>query len=242
MKEKDPKKRQNMKRVWERYCTAAFNYTNKLGQQQFESASKYYDRNYGKLLPDDKHAKILDIGSGAGHFLYYLKQKGYGNYWGIDISPEMVQFVKLNITERIENADVFDFLKDRKSMYDVIIGNDLIEHISKERILDLLDLIYLSLKPKGRVILKTPNMCAPFALSARYLDFTHEVGFTEHSLTAVLIIANFQHVNIFPTSQRFSSLRLMMMRLLYFIFGGVGAPKCFTSNIIGMGIKPANSR
>lgn len=219
---------------------------------------------YSEVLPSDKQAKILDIGCGPGHFLYYLKREGYSNFWGIDVSSYIVDFVKKNASERVEQADIFQFLKNSKDEYDIIIGNDLIEHIPKERILDLLTLIHSALKPGGRVILKTPNMGSPFALLARYLDFTHSIGFTEHSLAEVLTVANFQQAAILPGSYRFSmlfrhftrqtllhlpgnlawgiqvSIFEMLVRYLYRL-SGRDAPKCLSKNIIGTGIKLENT-
>lgn len=196
MAEKLPNKRQNMQQLWDRYCTDHFSNANKLDEQEFERTAKGYERVYSELLPQHKQAEILDIGCGAGHFLFYLKQKGYTNYWGIDISPDQVEFVRQNITERVEIADAFDFLKEKSNQFDAIIGNDIIEHIHKDQTLSLLNLVYSSLKLGGRCIFKTGNMSAPFPGELRYVDFTHETGFTEISLRQVLKAANFVDVRV----------------------------------------------
>jgi cyclopropane fatty-acyl-phospholipid synthase-like methyltransferase len=184
--------------VWERYITTCFNVKNKFTKEEFEEYARNCDRVYSKLLPQNKEANILDVGCGAGHFLYYLEQKGYTNYYGIDISPEQMEFVKNNITERVEVADVFDFLKMKSNQFDAIIANDIIEHIPRDQTLHFLNLVYSSLKLKGRCMLKTVNMNAPFPAELRYIDFTHETGFTEISLAQILKIANFVDVRAFP--------------------------------------------
>ncbi|UCG55028.1 MAG: class I SAM-dependent methyltransferase [Dehalococcoidia bacterium] len=178
-----------------------------LDAHSYESAAILYHQIYCNLLPRDKQAKVLDIGCGGGHFLYYLHREGYTNFLGIDISPYIVNFVKNNICERIEQADIFQFLKTKKNEYDIIVGNELVEHIPKGQIINMLELIHSALKSGGRVILKTPNMGAPFAIYARYLDFTHSIGFTEYSLAEILTVAGFQQVAIFPASRRFSLIR-----------------------------------
>ena len=45
---------------------------------------------------------------------------------------------------------------------------------------------------------KVENMASLTAISKRYDDFTHEIGFTEHSLSQVLTIAGFDEVRIRP--------------------------------------------
>jgi hypothetical protein len=52
--------------------------------------------------------------------------------------------------------------------------------------------MFNTLKPGGKVFIKTPNMENPFNLRSRYMDFSHEVGFTEHSLYEVLSTAGFR--------------------------------------------------
>jgi 2-polyprenyl-3-methyl-5-hydroxy-6-metoxy-1,4-benzoquinol methylase len=224
--------------VWERFLTTCFNVQNKLTKEEFENYARNCDRVYSKLLPQNKEAKILDVGCGAGHFLYYLEQKGYTNYHGIDISSELVEFVKNNITERVEIGDLFDFLRNEEHQFDAIICNDIIEHIPKDKTLRLLKLVYSSLKLNGRCIFKTGNMSAPFPVRLRYTDFTHETGFTEISLAQVLKITNFVNVRVFPApSGRLSRLIWPLRQfLVYILLLGVyiNSPSVL---IIGTGIR-----
>ncbi|KAF5438174.1 hypothetical protein C5S35_00375, partial [Candidatus Methanophagaceae archaeon] len=37
----------------------------------------------------------------------------------------------------------------------------------------------------------------PFSLKARYIDFTHEIGYDEISLFQILKISNFREINIY---------------------------------------------
>jgi len=230
-----------VKQVWDKYCSTGFSYANKLDQQEFAQFAKNIKRLYGQLLPQDKTANILDVGCGAGHFLYYLQQEGYTNYYGIDISSEQVEFCKAYVTEKVELADVFEFLKDKIQRYDSIVANDLIEHIPREYILEFLNLSYQALRLGGVIILKTGNMSAPGALSLRYIDFTHETGFTERSLAQVLRLANFKKVKVLPTpyTKKVAVPYAILhagVRFLYRIFGA-GCPECLTSLIVGIGTR-----
>jgi 2-polyprenyl-3-methyl-5-hydroxy-6-metoxy-1,4-benzoquinol methylase len=228
-----------MEQIWDTYRSTTFNAVNNLNKEEFESISKYYNRIYGKLLPTDKMLKILDMGCGAGHFLYYLDKMGYKNYNGIDISLDQVEFVKTNITEKVEIADAFNYLSDMKEKYDLIVCNDLIEHIRKERLIEIVELMNGALKPNGMVILKTPNMSAPFASISRYIDITHEIGFTEESLTQLLKIGGFQRVDIYPKMGDNGIKRRLSwvgLKLIYLICGRT-PPNVLAPNLIELGFK-----
>ena len=163
----------------------------------YERMSYCYEYWYSKFLPINKNSKILDIGCGMGHFIHFLKKKGFTNYLGIDISPEQVEFVKKFVTDKVLLADAFKFLKDVENEYDVIVMNDVLEHIPKSHIVNLLMLVRKALKGNGVVFIKTVNAANPFNLRGRYIDFTHEVAFTEHSLVQVLKMAGFRVIALF---------------------------------------------
>jgi cyclopropane fatty-acyl-phospholipid synthase-like methyltransferase len=187
------------KELHERYFESIFSRSNILSKEEFESASINYEREYEELLPKNKNAKILDLGCGTGHFLYFLQKNGFKNYIGIDISDQQISSCKENISKSVEVFDAFEFLKDKEGRYDVIVANDFLEHILKERVIELVKLINHSLKSGGKFIMKTPNMSNPFVLDLRYKDFTHEIGFTEKSLYQVLSVADFKSIQIYPS-------------------------------------------
>jgi 2-polyprenyl-3-methyl-5-hydroxy-6-metoxy-1,4-benzoquinol methylase len=232
-------KRESLKNeVWEKYLTTCYKFRNKLTQRDFENYASICDRAYRKLLPQNKQARILDIGCGTGHFLYYLEKIGYTNHYGIDISPEQVEFVKNNITQRAETADVFEYLKAKNDQFDAIVGNDIIAHIPKDSTLSFLNLIYSSLKPNGKCILRTDNMDMPFPVKLRYVDFTIQTGYTESSFAQILRIAKFDDVRVFPFPLRRSSKVVWTLRkfFVYKLLLGVSFNSP-SGAIIGIGIK-----
>lgn len=79
-------------------------------KKQFPTWKKYF----GRFLPKDKNAKIIDVGCGNGSFVWWLRQIGYQNVEGIDISKEQVESAsKLNI-KNIFQADLREFLNNKK--------------------------------------------------------------------------------------------------------------------------------
>lgn len=210
--------------------------------KQYREMARCYKLWYGPFLPKDKSARILDIGCGMGHFLYFLKKEGYSNILGIDISKEQVYFVKKYITENVIEADAFDFLANNQSKFDVIVLNDFLEHIPKANILYFLSLVYRALKEDGRIFIKTVNAANPFNLRGRYMDFTHEVAFTEQSLTQVLRASGFKIVAMFGdhcpgrgVKNRLNSIvRRIFLYMLkrIFILQGIPPPNILEKNII----------
>jgi len=59
----------------------------------------YYEAEVKALLPEDKSAKIVDIGSGYGHLLRYLKELGYLHIGAVDSSEKLIQEVKSYLLE-----------------------------------------------------------------------------------------------------------------------------------------------
>src|SRR2546430_15980279 len=52
------------------------------------SVRAYFDQHLGPHLPADRGAAILDVGCGFGGLLMHLRDRGYTNLSGVDVSPE----------------------------------------------------------------------------------------------------------------------------------------------------------
>lgn len=190
------------KKLFIEYFNAVYSRSNTLVAEEYEKSACEFDLCYGDFLPDEKKAPILDIGCGTGHFLFYLNKKGYSNFLGIDISESQIQFCRDKITPNVKVSDAFEFLSGKINAYNTISANDVVEHITKERVITFLELVHKALNHGGVLLLKLPNMSNPFALDSRYRDFTHECGFTEKSIYQVLYVAGFRDIRIYPSQTR----------------------------------------
>ena len=206
------------KKPFVEYFDSVYAPSNVLNLKDYKNSVSIFDVDYGNFLPANKDARILDIGCGAGHFLYYLKKRGYTHFLGIDLSPGQIEFCKKNITPNVELADAFKLLADKENNYDAISANDLLEHIPKEKVITFLEMIYRSLKPAGILLIKLPNMSNPFALDSRYRDFTHECGFTEKSIYQVLYVAGFRDICIYKPQTHIRSVRFYLSKILVSLF------------------------
>jgi len=79
------------------------------------------------LISKGSDARILDAGCGKGAFLRVLKEKGFKNIFGIEISKNLAEYCK-RITENIVCGDFLRYNFAYK--YDVIIGNPPYAHFN----------------------------------------------------------------------------------------------------------------
>ena len=187
-------------------------------------------------------------GGGMGHFLNFAVKAGYTNVIGCDSSKECIEFCKKR-NFNVVYDDIFNFLRGKENCYDVIIFNDVIEHLYKDEIIDILDLIYAALRPKGVVLIKTPNMANPWVSTAgRYICLDHEIGFTEHSMRQVMMVCNFKNIKIVGTdiyvfhnlisyvARIFAKLGEGLWYMLSYLYGR-NTLKIFTKDILAIGYK-----
>lgn len=214
---------------------------------------KYYKKNYLKYLPKDKNSKILDLGCGMGHFLYFLNHEGYQNYEGIDLSSECINFCiknRLGNKRNLINKDAIQYLKvNSRKKYSVIVMNDVIEHIQKDKIIFSLSILRTKLTKKGVIIIKVVNSANPVTgSSSRYYDFTHTVGFVEESLRQVLRLSGYGKIKIIPQDiwvfnplinvigHIFQGIFNLIFRSLFLLYGRK-TTKIFTKDIIAVAYK-----
>lgn len=177
-----------MKDIFDTYIENAFG-----EHKQAEFKFGQFEYNYRKFFPGNSSSKLLDIGIGRGEMLYCMKDWGYTDYLGVDISPSTVDFctsLGLNCT-LVEDTN--HWLSSKRNCFDVITMLDVLEHFKKEEVIPTLKSLYAATAPKGIIIIQLPNLQAPDAQLHRYNDFTHETGFTEHSLSQVLSAAGIRN-------------------------------------------------
>ncbi len=186
----------------------------KFDELYYAKTASEYDAMYSDYLPKDKNAKILDIGCGNGIFLYYLKNYGYTNFDGIDVDQSSVDIVKRHVTDRVIKTNASNFLEGKKEYFDVIVMNEVMEHIEKNEIIPLINQIYNALAHGGIFICYVPNMENPFTTYTRYHDFTHTIGFTQNSLRMVMKLGGFKNIEVIATVPKRKSLKKTIKRLL----------------------------
>lgn len=173
-----------------------YNLISKNLKKEREMIYKYFRKNYLPFFPKNKNCRILDMGCGFGGYLWAMKKCGYNNVVGIDTSDSVVEFNRKQGMHAI-HSDMKSFLQNKKNFCDVILLNDVIEHLTKEELFEILGLLKCALRFGGVLILKTCNLSNPITgASGRYCDLTHELGFNEISMRQVLLAAKFDNVKV----------------------------------------------
>lgn len=184
-------------RFYRSYISTKWNYTHTLSKEEYNLFAKTSKKRFRGIVPEDKEARIIDIACGAGHFLYFLQKEGYGYTQGIDLSEEQLETAKKMGIKNLHKADLFQYLPNHPQSFDMIVANDIIEHLKKDEVLQLLDIIYETLVPGGRVLIGAPNAQSLFGSHMVFIDFTHEQGFTSESLDQVLRVCGFAEVKVY---------------------------------------------
>ncbi len=207
----------------------------------------FWDSYFGKFLPSDKKAMILDAGCGEGGLILWMRSLGYENVFGVENSEEQIEAAKRLRILGIEKARLKEFLKNKKEIYDTIFLKDVIEHFDKEEALAILEMAFTSLKKGGKLIIQTPNAESPFGARYRYYDFTHEIGFTPTSLSQILKVVGFKKINFYPEGPVAHGIKSLIRWVLWkgievilrwYLLIETGSGKgLFTQNMIVLAVK-----
>lgn len=123
---------------------------------RFLEADVLFRYNFAKEYCKDK--KVLDIGAGLGIGAQFLANNGADYVLGIDYSFEAIKQAKKLQGKNLEfrKLDALNLAKlDKK--FDVALAFEIIEHLPLDQIDKFITQIYQVLKPKGILLLTTPN-------------------------------------------------------------------------------------
>ena len=183
-------------RIRETYTSAQFAPMHDLSDAGFAQYDRIYSAAFGPHLPQDRSARIVDIGCGTGQFLHYLHSAGYTNAVGIDTSAGQLGICRRHTPFTTEQADAFEYLAAHPGEAQVVVANHLIEHLCKDDAVELCRLALTALSGGGLFIATTPNMSSILAGRMFHADLTHATGFTEDSLRHCLMAGGFDGVRI----------------------------------------------
>lgn len=174
-----------------------------------------------KFFPKDKAANILDLGCGHGTLVYFAHQAGYANVRGVDVSAQQVALAQQLGIANVTQDDLMATLRETPpETLDAVIAFDVIEHFTKDELVDLVDAIRCALKPGGCWIIHMPNANSPLMGSVRYGDFTHEQAFTPTSIQQLLKASGFNRCLFAECGPRVHGLKSLMRVILWQIVRG----------------------
>ncbi|MDO9547162.1 MAG: class I SAM-dependent methyltransferase [Pelolinea sp.] len=202
---------------------------------------KSFRRSLSVWLPNNKDLQILDIACGEGSLLCFLKDNGFSNLAGFDLSEENVRICHCLSLDFVVQFDALDVIQYRLGQsYDLIFLLDILEHIPKQSASDFLKNVGERLNSGGVLIIQTPNMGSICGIYHRYNDLTHEFGVTEKSIRDLLLCSGFDKENIdvrpaWNATTPIGYLREIYLRLLHFLYTlgeDSSRPKIPTKNLL----------
>jgi 2-polyprenyl-3-methyl-5-hydroxy-6-metoxy-1,4-benzoquinol methylase len=153
-----------------------------------------YDLTFRAYLPVDLDSRILDVGCGSGFLLEWLQDRGYRNVHGIDLSTDQVKYCQSRGLA-LEEAEALIFLEEHPGI-DLVILTDILEHLRKDEAITLVSAAHKALNPGGALLIRTPNASSLIATTERWIDLTHELLYTEHSMHQLLRVCGFNDILI----------------------------------------------
>jgi SAM-dependent methyltransferase len=156
-----------------------------------------YRRDIRPLLPAPTAGPIMDIGCGQGELVRLLLDDGYCAE-GLDVSPEQVAIAQASGLDRVRHGDYLDTLGSRRGEFAAVTAIDVLEHLTKDEVLETFDQVAAALAPQGVFVARVPNAVSPFGGHIRYGDFTHETWFTQGSVRQLAGAAGLVPVSVLP--------------------------------------------
>jgi 2-polyprenyl-3-methyl-5-hydroxy-6-metoxy-1,4-benzoquinol methylase len=194
----DPKEFGYRERIYRHYVHSREQVLAPSTMEGFNPCAPYLTRLIRFHFPADCNAVILDLGCGHGALLHFARRAGYTNIRGVDGSPEQVAAAQRLGIEGVDEGDLLAALAAQADeSLDVVVAFDVIEHFTRDELLRFVDQVQRVLRPEGRWIVHTPNGESPFCGRMRYGDLTHELAFTQTSISQLLLSSGFSKVQCF---------------------------------------------
>jgi len=171
-------------------------------EQSFRGSEKIIKKRLTYYIDKLKNVKsskenfILDVGCGRGEFVELLIENNF-HAKGIDANSVAVQCAVSNNLP-VKKGDLFNVLKKCKNnSLPVISAFHVIEHLNYGDMIKFFNMAVNKLKPKGKLLLETPNMLNLFVAAADfYKDPTHIRPLHPATLQFYLKEAGFSNVQV----------------------------------------------
>lgn len=120
---------------------------------------------------------VLDIGCGEGYCARELKQRGAGDYLGIDLSSHMIDTAKKQEAKdqygiEYRACNVVEFTPERP--FDLCIAVFLFNYLRIEDMQRVFSMVYNALSPQGEFVFSVPHPFFPFVRTQQTEPFYFE--------------------------------------------------------------------
>ncbi len=144
-------------------------------------------------LPDSGQ-HVLDLGCGTGELLYLFHSLGCQSLTGVNLCQEEIDLAKSTVPADFHLSELVQFLRHTQQTWDWIGCLNILEHLTKDEVLETLQLCARRLRPGGSVIVMVPNGLSAYSGVTRYWDFTHKLAFVPNNFRQLLPLCGFESV------------------------------------------------
>lgn len=163
-----------------------------VGEERQEWVRRSLSLNFERHL---RGPRVLEVGCGPGYLLQALSERSF-DATGTDLSPvNRATCVEKGLD--VVGVNVFTDRHFRRETFDSILMMGVIEHIPKDEMIVTLKNLRRLLKPGGTLVVSTQNMDSITGAHYRYMDMTHELGFTRESMYQLGMLV-FDKVEVYP--------------------------------------------
>lgn len=190
-------------RIYGQYVTASGETSRLSSVGDMEGRRPTMEHVIDSYFPPDKSSVIIDLGCGHGTLVHFAHKRGYHAMRGVDVSAQQVALAARLGIEGVTEGDLSSTLAALPpESVDGIVAFDVIEHFTRDELIDFVDAVHRVLKKGGRWIIHAPNGASPFVGAIRYGDFTHELAFTRSSLEQLMLASGFSHLTCHECAPR----------------------------------------
>jgi SAM-dependent methyltransferase len=162
-------------------------------REQYENNAAGLKRRFQSWLPANRQSDCLDLACGCGDMLYCLEREGFTHTAGVDLCAEELEQARPFVRAQLSHADVLEYLRQTASTsLDFVTAINFLEHLSKDKLLEVLREVRRILRPGGSLVAMTPNAISPFGGLTRHWDLTHEWAFTPNNFRQLAALTGFE--------------------------------------------------
>ena len=227
--------------------------SNKIFSNSSNIRSTHPQFQFSKFI-DKRNARVLELGCGNGEFLRCIIKTGkIKQAIGVDISIQDKKIIQDALLDNVilKSCTISQALIDYQNYsFDYIFAIDVFEHFSQDELFELLPNIQKCLGPKGKLIVRVPNMHSPLCAPIAFGDITHVSFFTPISIKQLFVANSFDNVNVFSDfiyskyklvylcRKIISTLFDLILTLLYVVIAGRRV-SIFSPNLIAVAECPS---
>jgi len=159
---------------------------------------RQYDTEFLAFTNADVTMSILEIGCGTGIFSRYLKNKGFSDVVCVDLDEDLAPILADLDPFQVFIGDVETYLASvvGKRKFDLVVMHDVLEHLMLEKAFSVFKALHEALVPKGRILIRVPNLSSPWGARLFYGCFDHVTPFSPDRIKEFADLTDFQVIKI----------------------------------------------